>query len=116
MTDVFAGLVAALSGAKVDLNDRDRDRFAGRACNSEGVSESWSDPVVREGRLTREGVQVTLPGGEVRTYRSTRGAFRELRLPDNQHIRFRLKLKAERVHTYHLRDGREYRFEIVARD
>jgi hypothetical protein len=39
-----------------------------------------------------------------------------LRLPDNQHIRFRLKLKAERVHTFTTRDGREYRFEIVPRD
>jgi hypothetical protein len=116
MADVFGGMVAALSGAKVDLNDRDKDRFAGRACNSEGVSESWADATVREGRLTRDGVQVTLPSGEVRTYRSTRDAFRELRLPDNQHIRFRLKLKKERVHTFTTRDGREYRFEIVARD
>lgn len=116
MADVFGGMVAALSGAKVDLNDRDKDRFAGRASNAEGVAESWTDPDVREGRLKREGVRVTLPSGEVRAYRSTREAFRELRLPDNKHIRFRIELKAERVHTFKLRDGREYRFEIVARD
>ncbi|MFM0035963.1 hypothetical protein [Paraburkholderia strydomiana] len=116
MADVFGGMVAALSGVKVDLNDREKDRFLGRACNSEGVSESWADQTVREGRLTRDGVQVTLPSGEVRAYKSTREAFRNLRLPDNQHIRFRLKLKAERVHTFTTRDGREYRFGIVPRD
>jgi hypothetical protein len=64
-----------------------------KASNSDGVAASWADNEVREARLKRDGVEVKLDGKSVGIYKSTREAFRALRLPDNKHIRFRLKLK-----------------------
>lgn len=64
-----------------------------KASNSDGVAASWADSEVREARLKRDGVEVKLDGKSVGIFKSTRDAFRALRLPDNKHIRFRLKLK-----------------------
>lgn len=64
-----------------------------KASNSDGVAASWVDSDIRAARLTRDAVAVELDGKPVGTFKSTRDAFRGLRLPDNKHIRFRLKLK-----------------------
>lgn len=64
-----------------------------KASNSDGVAASWADSEVRGARLKRDGVEVKLDGKTVGVFKSTREAFRALRLPDNKHIRFRLKLK-----------------------
>lgn len=91
-----------------------------KASNSDGVAASWADSEVREARLTRDGVKVELEGKEVGTFKSTREAFRALRLPDNKHIRFRLRLKeAHRINggseTFE-QNGKKYVFSIVAID
>jgi hypothetical protein len=91
-----------------------------KASNSDGVAASWADSEVREARLTRDGVKVELEGKEVGTFKSTREAFRALRLPDNKHIRFRLRLKeAHRIsggsETFE-QNGKKYVFSIVAID
>jgi hypothetical protein len=91
-----------------------------KASNSDGVAASWADSEVREARLTRDGVKVELEGKEVGTFKSTREAFRALRLPDNKHIRFRLRLKeAHRIsggsETFE-QNGKKYVFTIVAID
>ncbi|MEX3812137.1 hypothetical protein AB3X96_18045 [Paraburkholderia sp. BR13439] len=113
--NVFSGMVAALTegGDARKLSQVRDDRFVGTASNASAVAETWTDPDVRKERMTRDRVQVTLPSGEVRTYRSVRDAFRGLHLPDSKHIRFRLKLKQERVRNWTRDDGRLYRFEIV---
>lgn len=91
-----------------------------KASNSDGVAASWADNEVREARLTRDGVSVELEGQNVGVFKSTREAFRNLRLPDNKHIRFRLKLKeAHRIdggkETFE-HNGKKYVFQIVAID
>lgn len=92
-----------------------------KASNSEGVAASWVDSNIRAARLTRDGVSVELDGKNVGVYKSTREAFRNLRLPDNKHIRFRLRLKeAHRDHhgesaTFE-HNGKNYVFTIVQVD
>jgi hypothetical protein len=82
-----------------------------RASNSLGVALSWQDKEVRAARLTRDGVTVTVD--DVTTeHQSTRAAFREYRLPDSVHIRFRLKLKASRDEVFSF-NGVDYRFKMV---
>jgi hypothetical protein len=91
-----------------------------KASNSDGVAASWVDADIRAARLTRDGVKVELDGKEVGTFKSTREAFRNLRLPDNKHIRFRLKLKeahrdqGEGADFEH--SGKKYHFTIVQVD
>lgn len=90
---------------------------AGRASNSAGVAASWTDADVRTTRLTRDGVQVAVDGATVGTYKSTHEAFRECRLPQSKHIRFRLKLKeahrtAGQSATFD-HNGKAYVFSIV---
>lgn len=89
-----------------------------KASNSDGVAASWVDSEVRAARLTRDGVEVKVDGEVVGTYKSTRDAFRANRLPDNKHIRFRLKLKeAHRENggsaTFE-HNGKKFVFAIVA--
>jgi hypothetical protein len=88
-----------------------------KASNSDGVAASWVDSEIRSARLTRDGVKVELDGAPMGEFKSTRDAFRALRLPDNKHIRFRLKLKeAHRDHgssaTFE-HNGKSYVFSIV---
>lgn len=64
-----------------------------KAANSEGVAASWADGEVRAARLRRNSVSVELDGKNVGVFKSTYEAFRALRLPNNKHIRFRLRLK-----------------------
>jgi hypothetical protein len=89
-----------------------------KASNSDGVAASWVDAEVRAARLKRDGVKVEdETGGLIGLYRSTREAFRANRLPDNKHIRFRLKLKeahrdkGESATFEH--NGKKYVFTIV---
>jgi hypothetical protein len=88
-----------------------------KASNSDGVAASWVDSDIRAARLTRDGVEVNLDGNSVGIFKSTREAFRALRLPDNKHIRFRLKLKeahrdqGEGATFEH--NGKKYVFTIV---
>ncbi len=81
------------------------------ASNAAGVAASWNDPAVAAARLTRDGVQVTI-GDDVQTFKSTRDAFRALRLMDSKHIRFRGILKAAGRATY-TENGKEYEFAII---
>lgn len=84
--------------------------FSG-ASNSAGVAASWADPTVHAARLVRDGVSVTI-GGNVTTFKSTRDAFRALRLMDSKHIRFRGILKAAGKATY-TENGKDYHFAII---
>lgn len=81
------------------------------ASNAAGVAASWADPSVAAARLTRDGVSVTI-GDDVQTFKSTRDAFRALRLMDSKHIRFRGILKANGTATY-TENGKEYHFAIL---
>lgn len=81
------------------------------ASNAAGVAASWNDPAVAAARLTRDGVQVTV-GDDVQTFKSTRDAFRALRLMDSKHIRFRGILKAAGTATY-TENGKDYLFAII---
>ena len=74
---------------------------------SEGVRDSWRDPIVRSKRATRNGVKAN---GAI--FDSTRKAFRALRLPDSKHIAFRIRLK--KVGKLAFVDGnRTVEFEIL---
>lgn len=86
-----------------------------RGNNSEGVARSWCDPVVREKRLTRNGIAVKRsdqPGeGE---YKSVAEAFHALGLPFNKHIKFRLELKtSDSKIAIFAHDGVSYTFELL---
>jgi hypothetical protein len=88
-----------------------------KASNSDGVAASWADNEVRSSRLRRDGVSVSVDGGAPAQYKSTYEAFRDLRLPNNKHIRFRLRLKeAHRENggsaTFE-NNGKKYVFSIV---
>ncbi|WP_154585780.1 MULTISPECIES: hypothetical protein [Burkholderia] len=85
------------------------------ASNAVGVGESWYDETVREARLKREGVSVTLPNGNVERFKSVAVAFKQLLLPLRGHIRFRQKLKQNRVATFD-HNGKAYAFELVSID
>jgi hypothetical protein len=63
-------------------------------------------------RNTRDAVKVTLPSRVPATYKSTGAAFRALKLPLSQCIRFRLRLKAERRAVFNY-ENVEYLFEIL---
>lgn len=65
-----------------------------KTAQQRGVMESWTDEEIAAKRLTRNEVIVTKPDGSESAYASVRVAFTQLRLPDEKHIRFRLKLKA----------------------
>jgi len=104
----FGSMSATLSDEKHE--PKPSTVVIGRASNSEGVRLSWLNPVVKAERLTRDSVVVTVDGVES-SFKSTREAFRELRLPISKHIRFRLKLKAARTATFES-GGKAYHFEI----
>lgn len=87
------------------------NKTGGYASNSAGVAASWCDPSVAAARLTRDGVSVTF-GSDVRTFKSTREAFRAFRLMDSKHIRFRAILKAAKTATY-TENGKDYLFAIL---
>ena len=61
-----------------------------RRSAAEGIAASWNDPEVAAKRMTRNSV---VANGE--EFKSVRAAFYALGLPDNKHIAFRMKLKAE---------------------
>lgn len=82
-----------------------------RASNALGVSASWSDPEVVAARLTRHGVLVEVDGAS-KEFRSVREAFRQHRLPDSKHIRFRLALKASKHETFE-HNGKSYVFTLL---
>jgi hypothetical protein len=81
-----------------------------RSSNAAGVAKSWGDAAVKSARLARDGVNVTIDG-KTTTHKSTREAFREYRLPDSKHIRFRLKLKASKNEMFE-HEGLTYHFTI----
>ncbi|WP_060371097.1 hypothetical protein [Burkholderia ubonensis] len=93
---------------------REDARLNCKANNSVGVAASWLDPKTRGARCAREGVEVTLPSGEVRPYLSLRKAFEALRLPMGKHVMFRLKLKHSRQLKFE-EGGKTYMFRIVPR-
>lgn len=108
-----AQIKAEATGESV-MGKRDADT---KASNSDGVAASWTDTEVRSSRLKRDGVTVECDGQNLGFFKSTYEAFRALRLPNNKHIRFRLKLK-----TAHREKGegavfengdKNYHFKIV---
>ena len=74
--------------AKSDTKPEAADEPKKARTISEGVRDSWKDPVVRAKRSTRNGVKAN--GAE---YTSVYKAFQALRLPVSKHIAFRIKLK-----------------------
>lgn len=81
-----------------------------KAGNAQGVASSWANVKVREARLTRHGVKVTF-NGVTTEYRSVREAFRENRLPDAKHIKFRGQLKASGRESFEFK-GKLYLFAL----
>ena len=72
-----------------------------------GVARSWKDPVVATKRLTRN--MVTCNGA---FYQSVNQAFLILGLNMGKHIKFRMRLKAEKTAVY-VENGKQYNFEIL---
>uniref|UniRef100_E1T7F2 Uncharacterized protein n=1 Tax=Burkholderia sp. (strain CCGE1003) TaxID=640512 RepID=E1T7F2_BURSG len=87
----------------------------GKGFNSAGVAETWGDRDIAAARLNRTSVEVTnVQTGEVRQFRSVRDAFRELKLPDAKHIRFRGLLKASDTGVAeYVESGRTFRFKMI---
>jgi hypothetical protein len=79
--------------------------------NAAGVSQSWSNAKVREARTTKHGVKVSFDG-KTTEYKSVAAAFRELRLPFEKHIKFRLGLKASGAAHFE-NGGKLYAFALV---
>lgn len=77
------------------------------AVRSEAVAESWNDPSVAAKRSRRDRVWV---GND--QYRSVKHAFELLNLPLNQHIKFRMSLKANGVESFE-HAGKVYNFKIA---
>lgn len=77
------------------------------AKRSASISNSWNDAEVAAKRSRRDHVSVN---GS--TYRSVRAAFGALKLPLNQHIRFRMALKESGTGVYE-HDGKEYEFTLA---
>jgi TPP-dependent indolepyruvate ferredoxin oxidoreductase alpha subunit len=71
------------------------------AARSNAVAASWSDKDVKAARSARNGVLVD---GKTE-YKSVRAAFMALGLPIGSHIKFRMRLKAERTAEF---DGYEF--------
>lgn len=98
-TGAFATLVQSVQDAHAKAAENGETVMGERkadskASNSDGVAASWADNEVRASRLKRDGVKVEdETGGLLGIFKSTYEAFRALRLPNNKHIRFRLKLK-----------------------
>lgn len=119
--NAFATLVTAVEAANKAREESGEPLLKAvtgtKASNSEGVAASWVDADVRSARLERHEVVVTLDGKDVGHYKSTRDAFRANRLPDNKHIRFRLKLKeAHRDRNEGAifeHNGKKYHFTLV---
>lgn len=120
--NAFTALAQTVQAAS-DKAEASGDTFMGKrdadtkASNSDGVAASWLDGEVRTSRLKRDGVSVHSEGVHLGFFKSTYEAFRELRLPNNKHIRFRLKLKeafrdkGEGATFDH--NGKKFFFEIV---
>jgi len=77
------------------------------AKRSAAISNSWNDADVAAKRSRRD--HVTVNGS---TYRSVRAAFGALKLPLNQHIRFRMALKESGTGVYEHGD-KEYEFTLA---
>lgn len=102
---VFAALATEAVRVAADPEARRDEEMArnsgqSKANNNAAVAVTWGDADTRVRRMTRESVEVTLPSGEVRSYKSVREAFELLRFDVKKHIRFRQKLKETRAETF----------------
>lgn len=79
---------------------------------SMAIAASWNEPGVKEKRMTRNGVLVTV-NGKTGDFKSVRAAFAELGLPDSKHIRFRMLVKKEGVAIFE-HNGIKYKFTLAA--
>lgn len=82
-----------------------------RRSNAAGIAASWNDPEVREARLYRQGVVVTV-GKRSQEFTSTHAAFDALGLPTSKVIRFRMKLKEAKKLTF-THAGKDFEFSIL---
>lgn len=124
-SSVFDGLVQAATAWEPMNTSWSSEIYAarlkakadGKASNSVGVKESWSDTAIHRARMTRHDVEVmNLATAEVTEHKSVREAFRALRLPDSKHIRFRGALKASAIGEAEFSyDGRTFLF-VLRRD
>lgn len=109
-----ASVFAALADTAIKVAE-DRagidTRFEGKYANAAAIAETWGDAHTRAMRMVRDGVEVTLPSGEVRAYKSVREAFELLHLDLKKHVRFRGELKAKRTATF-----AAHGFRVVPRD
>lgn len=77
--------------------------------HSKTIAATWKNKSVAKARATHHSV---IASGK--TYRSTRAAFEALDLPLGTHIRFRMKLKAEKRCVYKVPNTRrQITFTIV---
>lgn len=78
---------------------------------SAAIAKSWERADVAEKRRTRHGVLVQV-NGKSNEFKSVRSAFAELGLPDEKHIRFRMKLKENHTAVFEY-EGLSYTFTLV---
>lgn len=78
---------------------------------SAAIAKSWTDPVIADKRMQRNGVTVTCNGSSDE-FKSVRAAFATLGLPDAKHIRFRMKVK-EAGKAIFEHNGQSYLFELT---
>ena len=81
------------------------------AGNAAGVSRSWANEKVRAARIVKHGVVVT-HNGTIQEFKSVAEAFRQLRLPFEKHIKFRLAVKTKGADIFE-HNGAMYSFALV---
>lgn len=84
------------------------------ASNSLGIAASWQDEGIKKARTTRNRVEVVY-NGKREEHKSVRAAFTSYGLPDEKHIRFRMKLKASKAETFE-HNGEKFEFALVERE
>jgi hypothetical protein len=75
---------------------------------SKAISESWSNAKTAKKRARRDNVAVERVG----TFRSVCQAFKQLNLPLNQHIKFRMSVKHDGIGMFEAGD-KQYHFKLV---
>lgn len=84
------------------------------ASNSLGIAASWQDEAVKKARTTRNRVEV-IHNNIREEHKSVRAAFVAYGLPDEKHIRFRMKLKQSLAEVFEW-NGEKFEFLLVARE
>jgi hypothetical protein len=95
---------------KPSANPGKRKKEEAPRSRAEAIQASWQDKSVAAARAVKNKVKV---GGT--EYNSVADAFRQLRLPMSQHIKFRMELKASASgrKTFENEKGEKFSFTLV---